>query len=72
MGHISHYPQLSGDVRKRLAQRGIDPERSTEAWLQTILDGSFPLTAEGLPRPRQDPRRRRTMVVPIPMAVVVP
>lgn len=71
----------------RLAVRGIDPERSCEAWLATILDGSFPLNTDGTPTgPTNRTRRNGAKVshhsgrspgawrvpIPIPLAVVIP
>lgn len=47
---MTHYPSLEQSVRDRLEARGIDPERSTTAFLLAIRDGSFPIR-DGLPSP---------------------
>ena len=70
---------IKPDVYERLAARGIDPERSAEAWIAAIRDGSFTLRSDGLPlRPNYrgspagwEPERRR-VPIPLPLAVVLP
>jgi hypothetical protein len=76
-----HYPSLlSPDIQERLAALGIDPEASTEAWLQAIRDGSFPLSSLGRPDPGRMGRDTqsplspgaRLVPIPIPLALVLP
>ena len=78
---MPHFPSLDPDIRKRLEARGIDPERSADAWLEAIRAGDFPLNTHGLPIP--EPRvgrnyhrlvylRKREVLTPIPLAVVLP
>ena len=80
---MTHFPALPSDVHERLRLRGIDPERSCEAWLEAIRDGRYPLTE--LTRRRagvssypgryagQDRSPGAKLVpVPIPLAIVLP
>ena len=70
---------IKPDVTARLEARGIDWERSAEAWVEAIRDGSFPVGLDGLPlRPRyrglaatRETARLRVLS-PIPLAVVLP
>ena len=77
--------KLDADIRARLAARGIDPERSVDAWLTAIRDGSYPLSRLA---PKQSPRSAQSRAlnarhaphlpggqyvpVPMPLAVVIP
>jgi hypothetical protein len=74
---MSYYPNLEPSVRARLAERGIDPDRSTTAFLLSIMDGSFPIR-DGLPLAPDSRlkliaarRRSRWHRARIPMAVVL-
>jgi hypothetical protein len=70
---VAHFASLNEEIRARLEARGIDPERSVDAWLEAIREGAFPLTPEGLPRrPRPYRSTRSRSLTPIPLAVVKP
>lgn len=38
-----HYPNLSSGIRERLSQRGINPEKSTESFLEMIRKDGIPM-----------------------------
>ena len=74
---LPHFDSLSPDIHERLAARGIDPERSAEAWLAAIRDGSWPLTGMGRRAGRRSIEKSRHhasvpgarfVPVPIPLA----
>jgi hypothetical protein len=70
---VTHFPTLMLEVRARLEARGIDPERSAEDFVDAILEGSFPINADGTPaRPRLKGLVHGPSLTPIPLAVVLP